>query len=124
MVAHEMKATELKPVVGMTMFGVTTPCVTAVRTALESKGLDCLVFHATGTGGRAMEKLVESGLIKAALDVTTTEVADEVVGGVFPAGPKRFEAILNSRIPYVMSMHRRLFHPGSRGVCFTVTTPT
>ncbi len=103
MVSHPAPQSALKPIVGMTMFGVTTPCVTAVRSALEALGFDCLVFHATGTGGRAMEKLVESGLIKAVLDITTTEVADEVVGGVFAAGPHRFDAILNSRVPYLMS---------------------
>ncbi|OAI55347.1 hypothetical protein AYO47_02460 [Planctomyces sp. SCGC AG-212-M04] len=141
MVAHETKSKELKPIVGMTMFGVTTPCVTAIRAALESKGFDCLVFHATGTGGRAMEKLVESGLIKAVLDVTTTEVADEVVGGVFAAGPKRFESILRSRVPYVMSMgaldmvnfgapdtvppkfQGRLFHGHNANVTLMRTTP-
>jgi uncharacterized protein (UPF0261 family) len=93
-----------KPTLGMTMFGVTTPCVTAVREALEALGFDCLVFHATGTGGRSMEKLVEAGLIRGVLDITTTEVADEVVGGILPAGPHRFEAILRARIPYVLSL--------------------
>jgi uncharacterized protein (UPF0261 family) len=95
---------EARPTVGMTMFGVTTPCVTAVRTALEARGYECLVFHATGTGGQSMEKLVASGLITGVLDVTTTEVADEVVGGVFPAGPARFDMILEKKIPYVMSL--------------------
>ncbi|MBN2022194.1 MAG: Tm-1-like ATP-binding domain-containing protein [Pirellulales bacterium] len=90
--------------IGMTMFGVTTPCVNVVRERLEQSGHECLVFHATGTGGQAMEKLVESGLIGGVLDVTTTEVADEVVGGVFPAGPARFDAILAKRIPYVLSL--------------------
>jgi uncharacterized protein (UPF0261 family) len=89
---------------GMTMFGVTTPCVSAVRTKLESLGYDCLVFHATGTGGRAMEQLVASGMIQGVLDITTTEVADEVVGGVFPAGPNRFDAVLRSRVPLVLSL--------------------
>jgi len=93
-----------RPAIGMTMFGVTTPCVDAVRKALEAAGFDCLVFHATGTGGRTMEKLVEAGMIRGVLDVTTTEVADEVVGGVFPAGPERFEAILKAGVPYVMSL--------------------
>jgi uncharacterized protein (UPF0261 family) len=88
----------------MTMFGVTTPCVTAVRQQLEAEGFDCLVFHATGTGGQAMEKLVASGLIGGVLDITTTEVADEVVGGVMRAGPERFDAILERGIPYVMSL--------------------
>jgi len=93
-----------RPAIGMTMFGVTTPCVDTVRKALEAAGFDCLVFHATGTGGRTMEKLVEAGMIRGVLDVTTTEVADEVVGGVFPAGPERFEAILKAGVPYVMSL--------------------
>jgi uncharacterized protein (UPF0261 family) len=88
----------------MTMFGVTTPCVSAVRAKLESMGYDCLVFHATGTGGRAMEQLVASGMIQGVLDITTTEVADEVVGGVFPAGPNRFDAVLRSRVPLVLSL--------------------
>jgi uncharacterized protein (UPF0261 family) len=88
---------------GLTMFGVTTPCVTMARTALEEGGYDCLVFHATGAGGQAMEKLVEAGLIRGVLDITTTEVADFVVGGVFPCGPARFEPILRARVPYVAS---------------------
>jgi uncharacterized protein (UPF0261 family) len=90
--------------IGLTMFGVTTPCVTAVREALEAEGHEVLTFHATGTGGQAMEKLVESGLIGGVLDITTTEVADEVVGGVFPAGPARFDAILAKGVPYVVSL--------------------
>jgi uncharacterized protein (UPF0261 family) len=88
---------------GLTMFGVTTPCVTMVRTALEERGYDGLVFHATGAGGQAMEKLVEAGLIRGVLDITTTEVADFLVGGVFPCGADRFEPILKARIPYVLS---------------------
>jgi len=95
---------EERPTIGMTMFGVTTTCVLAVRTALEVAGFDCLVFHATGAGGRAMEKLVESGLIEGVLDITTTEVADEVVGGILTAGPQRFDIILQRQIPYVMSL--------------------
>lgn len=93
-----------KPCVGVTMFGVTTPCVTRLRTALEAAGWDVLVFHATGAGGRAMEALVEAGLITAVIDVTTTEVVDEIVGGVFPAGPARFDAILRRGVPYVLSV--------------------
>jgi uncharacterized protein (UPF0261 family) len=86
------------------MFGVTSPCVTAVRRRLEDEGFECLVFHATGTGGQTMEQLVADGLIGAVIDITTTEVADEIVGGIFPAGPRRFEAILAAGIPYVMSL--------------------
>lgn len=105
MVSGEVAAGESdRPAIGMTMFGVTTPCVDRVRRALEADGFDCLAFHATGTGGRTMEKLVEAGLIRGVLDITTTEVADEVVGGVFPAGPDRFDAILSARVPYVMSL--------------------
>lgn len=104
MVGHAVAKAEDKPTLGMTMFGVTTPCVTMVREILERDGYDCLVFHATGTGGQAMEKLVESGLIDGVLDITTTEVADEVVGGVFPAGADRMDRILAREIPYVVSL--------------------
>ena len=104
MVTNVVRQAERKPTVGMTMFGVTTPCVMAVRDTFEAKGYDCLIFHATGTGGRAMEKLVASGMIDGVLDITTTEVADEVVGGLFRAGPRRFDAIIEKRIPYVMSV--------------------
>ena len=104
MVTHVVTDAVARPAIGMTMFGVTTACVTAVRKSLEDAGFDCLVFHATGTGGRAMEKLVESGLIEGVLDVTTTEVADEVVGGILSAGPQRFDVILQKQIPYVMSL--------------------
>ena len=104
MVQTRLPFVDEKPTLGMTMFGVTTPCVTAVRESLESRGFDCLVFHATGTGGQAMEKLVEAGLIQGVLDITTTEVADEVVGGILPCGPHRFEAILNAKVPFVLSL--------------------
>lgn len=104
MVSHEPIHSSSRPALGMTMFGVTTPCVDRVRRQLESDGYDCLVFHATGAGGRAMEQLVASGLISGVLDITTTEIADEVVGGVFPAGPHRFEKLLASRVPLVLSL--------------------
>jgi uncharacterized protein (UPF0261 family)/ABC-type branched-subunit amino acid transport system ATPase component len=94
--------TQSKPAIGLTMFGVTTPCVQAVAKALEDR-YDCITFHATGTGGQSMEKLVESGLLSAVLDITTTEVADELMGGVFSAGPERFESVIRSRVPYVGS---------------------
>ena len=89
---------------GMTMFGVTTSCVTNLRKRLEAQGYDCLVFHATGTGGRAMEKLVESQFIEGVIDVTTTEIADEIAGGIMPCGPNRLNAILAAKIPYVLSL--------------------
>ena len=104
MVRHSLPIVAEKPTLGMTMFGVTTPCVDAVRKLLEAQGYDCLVFHATGSGDRAMEKLVRSELIQGVIDVTTTAVADEVVGGVLACGPHRFDAILNARVPYVLSV--------------------
>ena len=104
MVSHELADDGGKPAIGLTMFGVTTPCVTAARERLEADGNDVLVFHATGTGGQAMEKLVDSGLIGGVIDATTTEVADEIVGGVFRAGPDRFDAILRRQVPYVVSL--------------------
>jgi uncharacterized protein (UPF0261 family) len=91
-----------KPMIGATMFGVTTPCVTKAREILESAGYEVLVFHATGTGGRAMEDLIRSGFIKGVLDVTTTELADELVGGVCSAGPNRLEAAGELGIPQVI----------------------
>ncbi len=93
---------DAKPAIGLTMFGVTTPCVQAVTRALEER-YDCLVFHATGTGGQSMEKLVDSGLLAAVIDVTTTEIADEIVGGVLSAGPTRLDAIARAHVPYVGS---------------------
>ena len=95
-------ASAAKPAIGLTMFGVTTPCVQTVVKALEERW-DCLVFHATGTGGQSMEKLVASGLLAAVIDVTTTEIADEIVGGVLSAGPSRLDAIIGARLPYVGS---------------------
>ena len=92
----------VRPAVGLTMFGVTTQCVQAVCAALEPTH-DCVVFHAVGTGGQAMEKLISSGLLTAALDITTTEVCDLLMGGIFPADETRFEAIIRTRIPYVVS---------------------
>lgn len=104
MVLNRVPPTQSKRTVGMTMFGVTTPCVSNVRKQLAELGFDCLIFHATGAGGRAMEKLVESGLIEGVLDITTTEVADEIAGGIFPAGPNRFDAIVQREIPFVLSL--------------------
>jgi len=91
-----------RPAVGLTMFGVTTPCVQMVAKALEAD-YDCLVFHATGTGGQSMEKLVDSGLVAGVIDVTTTEVCDLLMGGVFSAGEDRLGAIARTGVPYVGS---------------------
>ena len=93
-----------KPTVGVTMFGVTTPCVTEARALLEERGYEVLTFHATGTGGKAMEELVEQGVIGGVLDVTTTELADELVGGVLSAGPDRLEAAGEAGVPQVVSV--------------------
>ena len=90
------------PAIGLTMFGVTTPCVQAVTNALKLR-YDCLVFHATGTGGQSMEKLAESGMLAGVIDITTTEVADFLVGGVMSAGEDRMGAFIRSQIPYVGS---------------------
>ncbi len=89
--------------VGLTMFGVTTACVTEIRRLLDET-CDCFVFHATGTGGQAMEKLIDSGLLTAAIDITTTEVADFLVGGVLACTEDRFGAVIRTRIPYVGSV--------------------
>ena len=91
-----------KPALGLTMFGLTTPCVQAVCKQLEAE-YDCLVFHATGTGGQSLEKLADSGLLAGVLDLTTTEVADEIVGGVLTAGPTRLDVFARTAIPYLGS---------------------
>jgi len=93
-----------RPLVGATMFGVTTPCVDAARGRLEALGYEVLVFHATGAGGRSMEALVRDGFITAVLDTTTTELADDLVGGVLSAGPDRMEAAGELGIPQVVSL--------------------
>ena len=92
-----------KRAVGLTMFGVTTPCITQIRHLIEDR-CECFVFHATGTGGQCMEKLIDSGLLTAALDITTTEVADHLFGGVLPCTEDRFCAVIRTRIPYVGSV--------------------
>jgi len=97
-------SSESKPLVGATMFGVTTPCVTAARERLEGRGYEVLVFHATGTGGQSMEALVGGGFISGVLDITTTELADELVGGVISAGPDRLEVAGRLGVPQVVSL--------------------
>ncbi|WP_037087774.1 Tm-1-like ATP-binding domain-containing protein [Neorhizobium vignae] len=92
-----------RPGVGITMFGVTTACVTQLRDMLGETH-ELFVFHATGVGGRSMEKLADSGLLQAVIDVTTTEVPDLLVGGVFPATEDRFGAIIRTKMPYVGSV--------------------
>lgn len=92
-----------KPLVAATMFGVTTACVERAKRELEAHGLEVLVFHATGVGGQAMESLVEDGLVSGVLDITTTELADELVGGVLAAGPDRLAAAARAGVPQVVS---------------------
>jgi uncharacterized protein (UPF0261 family) len=102
--APVVEVAQERPLVGATMFGVTTPCVTAAREALEARGYEVLVFHATGTGGRAMEALMEGGFITGVLDATTTELCDDLVGGVLSAGPDRLEAAGRLGLAQVVSL--------------------
>jgi len=106
--AHERRRTEPaatdRPIVAATMFGLTTPAVDEARAVLTDLGYEVLVFHATGAGGRAMESLVTSGLVDGVLDLTTTELADDLVGGVLTAGPERLEAAGRKGVPQVVSV--------------------
>jgi uncharacterized protein (UPF0261 family)/ABC-type branched-subunit amino acid transport system ATPase component len=90
------------PAIGITMFGVTTPAVQKITAELRGE-FECLVFHATGVGGRSMEKLVDSGMLAAVIDLTTTEICDLLMGGVFPATDDRFGAVIRSRVPFIGS---------------------
>lgn len=92
-----------KPLLAATMFGVTTPCVTKAKEIIEKSGYEVLVFHAVGSGGRAMEQMIRDGYIKGVLDITTTEITDELFGGVLSAGPSRLEAAGKTGIPQVVS---------------------
>jgi uncharacterized protein (UPF0261 family) len=92
-----------RPAIGLTMFGVTTPAVQGITRRLEAD-FDCLVFHATGAGGRSMESLADSGLLGGFIDITTTEVADMLVGGVFPCDADRFGAAIRTGLPWVGSV--------------------
>ncbi len=103
MIAHPAVASDsAKPAVGLTMFGVTTACVQAVTKRLADE-VDCIVFHATGVGGQSMEKLADSGLLAGVIDVSTTEIADEIGGGVLSAGPTRLDVFARHALPYVGS---------------------
>ena len=131
---------EDKPAIGLTMFGVTTPCVQSLSAKLNDK-YDCLVFHATGSGGKAMEKLADSHLLKGVLDITTTEVCDHLFDGVLACDEDRFEAIARSQVPYIGSCgaldmvnfgspdtipekyRDRLFYPHNPQVTLMRTTP-
>jgi uncharacterized protein (UPF0261 family) len=103
MITHPPLASQAtRPAIGLTMFGVTTPCVQAVTKELGD-AYDCLVFHATGVGGQSMEKLADSGLLAGVIDVSTTEIADEIAGGVLSAGPTRLDVFARHEIPWVGS---------------------
>jgi uncharacterized protein (UPF0261 family) len=93
-----------RPLVAATMFGVTTPCIDEARQALEEAGYEAVVFHATGNGGEALEALVREGHFAGVLDMTTTELADELVGGVLSAGPTRLSAAAEAGVPQVVSV--------------------
>jgi uncharacterized protein (UPF0261 family) len=99
----EVEATEEKPLITASMFGNTTTCINHAREILEGENYEVLVFHATGTGGRTMEELIADGYITANLDLTTTELADEVCGGVLSAGPDRLMAAARKGIPTVLA---------------------
>jgi uncharacterized protein (UPF0261 family) len=141
MVQVEAPQAEDKPLITASMFGNTTPCVEAARAHLEAAGFEVLVFHATGAGGRTMESLIEGGYVTAVLDVTTTELADDLVGGVMSAGPTRLEAAARAGIPVVVApgcldmvnfwapesvpekYRDRLFHRHNPNVTLMRTTP-
>ena len=103
MVETAAPAAEDKPVIAASMFGNTTECVNHAKDLLEAAGFEVLVFHATGTGGRTMESLIETGLVAGVLDLTTTEWADEHVGGILGAGPTRLEAAARAGVPAVIA---------------------
>ena len=129
-----------KPAIGLTMFGVTTQCVQAVTKLLEAD-YDCLVFHATGSGGQSFEMLAGSGFFSGVLDITTTEIADEIAGGVLSAGQQRLDVFTHHAIPYVGSvgaldmanfwardtvpapLHDRQFHIHNANITLMRTTP-
>jgi uncharacterized protein (UPF0261 family) len=101
--APRENAAASKPAIGLTMFGVTTPAVTRIAELLRDR-FEPVVFHATGTGGQSMEALVEAGLLSGVVDITTTEIADLLFGGVLPALPTRLDCISRTRIPWVGSV--------------------
>lgn len=103
MVEADVSAADDKPLVVASMFGNTTKCIEAAIPLLEQAGYEVLVFHATGTGGRAMEALIASGMVAGVLDITTTELADEVVGGVLSAGPERLDAAAKHGVPAIVA---------------------
>ncbi len=138
--APKVSSRNARPAIGLTMFGVTTPCVTSITQILSDK-FDCLVFHATGTGGQAMERLLDQGFLSGLIDITTTEIADLLVGGVLPALPDRLDVVARTGAPWVGSVGAldmvnfwapstvperfagRLFHHHNPNVTLMRTTP-
>lgn len=130
-----------RPHIAATMFGVTTPCITEAQKYLEERGYDVVVFHATGAGGKSMERLIDDGYFVGVLDLTTTEWCDELFGGVLAAGPHRSEAAIRNQIPQVVSVGAmdmvnfgspetvpekyadRTFYPHNQQVTLMRTTP-
>jgi uncharacterized protein (UPF0261 family) len=102
--AAPLEPTSGRPLLGATMFGVTTPCVTVARRELEQRGYEVIVFSGSGSGGRTLERLLGSGFLAGVLDATTTELADELVGGILSAGPERLEAAGRAGVPQVVSL--------------------
>jgi uncharacterized protein (UPF0261 family) len=103
MVEAKVEVDAAKPLVVASMFGNTTACITEAKRILEEAGYEVLVFAATGAGGRTMESLIESGMVSGVLDLTTTEWADELVGGVLNAGPERMDAAARAKVPVVIA---------------------
>jgi uncharacterized protein (UPF0261 family) len=104
MAKSSAQAVPSAPAIGMTMFGVTTPCVDRIRAGLQADGWEGIVFHAVGTGGAAMEEMAAKGCFRAVMDITTTEVADALLGGIFPAVRERFDAVARYDLPSVVSV--------------------
>ena len=103
MVEAEIVDEEEKPLIVASMFGNTTECINIASKVLEEAGYEVLVFHATGTGGKTMESLIESGMVAGVLDLTTTEWADELLGATLSAGPERMDAMAKAKVPAVVA---------------------
>jgi len=103
MVEAEIDQSDSKPLIVASMFGNTTDCINIAAKVLEDAGYEVLIFHATGTGGKTMESLIESGMVKGVLDITTTEWADELVGATLSAGPTRLDAMTKAKVPAVIA---------------------
>ena len=103
MVEAEIDQSDSKPLIVASMFGNTTDCINTAAKVLEDAGYEVLIFHATGTGGKTMESLIESGMVKGVLDITTTEWADELVGATLSAGPTRLNAMTKAKVPAVIA---------------------